>query len=407
VNGRSALPARWLAAPDVRHALLHVFVTCACSLSLAACAATAPAARAPSPLPPARAPSAELVPATVVSPSEAIGVDELFERGLTRAQAGDLRGALSDFERVLASDALGPFAQRALFQAALAHEALGDLEAAAGAFEEGARRFPETSLTPELLVRSVRLRLHRDQWDVAAASAVALLEQHPGAAGPAERIVAYGARALGLLAQGNTEEADYFVAKGMQIVDELQLDRAGRLPRDLAALYFAQGEARRQKAEAVSLSPDPATFSTRLEERCQLLLSAQSSYSDSMRAYDAHWSAMAGYRVGELYERLHHELMAMPPPTQAGTERQRQLFEGAMRLRYSVLVSKALTMMEHTLTMAERTGEASDWVRRSATAKVELEQALQDEQAALSRLPYSRADLEQALKDIERRAARP
>jgi hypothetical protein len=193
----------------------------------------------------------------------------------------------------------------------------------------------------------------------------------------------------------------------MQIVDELQLDRAGRIPRDLAALYFAQGEARRRKAEGVKLSPDPATFATRLEERCQLLLSAQSSYSDSMRAYDAHWSAMAGYRVGELYERLHHELMEMPPPTQAGTERQRQLFEGAMRLRYSVLVSKALTMMEHTLIMAERTGEASDWVRRSAAAKVELEQALQEEQAALARLPYTRSDLEQALRDIERRAAQP
>jgi hypothetical protein len=126
-----------------------------------------------------------------------------------------------------------------------------------------------------------------------------------------------------------------------------------------------------------------------------------------MRAYDAHWSAMAGYRVGELYERLHHELMAMPPPPQAGTERQRQLFEGAMRLRYSVLVSKALTMMQHTLTLAERTGEESDWVRRSATAKLELERALQDEQKALARLPYTRAELERALKDIEDRATPP
>jgi tetratricopeptide (TPR) repeat protein len=391
----------------VRYALLHGFVIGACSLSLAACAATKPAAApAPSVATTAHA-EAQIVPATVISPSEAIGVDELFERGLTRAEAGDQRAALSDFERVLASDPLGPYAQRALFHAALAHEALGDLAAAAGSFEEGARRFPEASLTPELLARAVRVRLHQDQWEVAAASAVALLEQHPGAAGPAERIVAYGARALGLLARDNLEEAEYFVAKGMQIVDELRLDRAGRIPRDLAALYFAQGEARRRKAEAVKLSPDPATFATRLEERCQLLLSAQSSYSDSMRAYDAHWSAMAGYRVGELYERLHHELMAMPPPTQAGTERQRQLFEGAMRLRYSVLVSKALAMMEHTLTMAERTGEASDWVRRSAAAKVELERALQEEQAALARLPYTRGDLEQALKAIERRAALP
>jgi tetratricopeptide (TPR) repeat protein len=389
----------------VRCALLAL-VAGACSPVLTGCAAAPPPAVQP-PVTTARAPSVEAVTPTVVSADEALGIDELFERGRARADAGDARGALSDFERVLASDPVGPWAQRALFHAALAHEALGDLDDAARSFEEGARRFPETALTPELLVRALRVRLHRDEWESAAASAAALLEQHPGAAGPSERIVAYGARALGLLAQGNLDEGEYFVAKGMQIVDELQLDRAGRIPRDLAALYYAQGEARRHKAEAVKLTPDPATFSTQLEERCQLLLAAQSSYSDSMRAYDAHWSAMAGYRVGELYERLHQELMGMPAPAQAGSERQRELFEGAMRLRYSVLVSKALTMMEHTLTMAERTGEDSDWVRRSAAAKVELERALQEEQAALARLPYSRADLEQALKDIERRAATP
>jgi tetratricopeptide (TPR) repeat protein len=393
--------------PDVRCALLTTLVVVTFPASLAGCAApTRVATRAPAVTAP-RTSGAETVPATVVTPSEAIGVDELFERGRARADAGDPRAALADFERLLASDPLGPYAQRALFHAALAHEALGDLDAAARSFEEGARRFPEATLTPDLLVRAVRVRLHRDEWQAAAQSAAMFLEQHPAAGGPSERIVAYGARALGLLAQGNIEEGEYFVAKGMQIVDELQLDRAGRVPRDLAALYFAQGEARRQKAEAVKLTPDPATFAGKLEERCQLLLAAQSSYSDSMRAYDAHWSAMAGYRVGELYEHLHQELMEMPPPPQAGTERQRQLFEGAMRLRYSVLVSKALTMMEHTLTMAERTGEDSEWVRRSASAKLELEQVLQQEQAALSRLPYSRADLEQALKDIERRAARP
>jgi tetratricopeptide (TPR) repeat protein len=339
-----------------------------------------------------------------VTPDEALGVDELFERALKLEAQAEHTAALRDFERVLASDPLGPYAERALFHAALAHEALHDFDAAAHAFEEAARRFPNTPLTLEVLARAVRLRLHADQWQAAAASASVLLDQH-AEAGPSEHLVAYGGRALGLLYQGNVEEGEYFVAKGMQIVGELQLDRAGRIPRDLASLYFAQGEARRLKAEAVKLSPDPTSFSSRLEERCQLLLAAQSAYSDSMRAYDAHWSAMAGYRVGELYERLHEELMEIPPPPNAGTERQRQLFEGAMRLRYSVLVSKALTMMEHTLSMAQRTGEDSEWVKRSATAKLELEQVLQSEKAALDRLPYTRGDLEQALKDLEKRSS--
>ncbi|HEY3234687.1 MAG TPA: hypothetical protein VGJ84_08215 [Polyangiaceae bacterium] len=38
-----------------------------------------------------------------------------------------------------------------------------------------------------------------------------------------------------------------------------------------------------------------------------------------MRAYDAHWSAMAGYPVGDLYESSHRDLMQVPAPFAADT----------------------------------------------------------------------------------------
>jgi hypothetical protein len=125
-----------------------------------------------------------------------------------------------------------------------------------------------------------------------------------------------------------------------------------------------------------------------------------------MRAYDAHWSTMAGFRVGELYERLHQELMQIPPP-RATDERERLLFEGTMRLRYSVLLNKAASMLEHTLAMALRTGEQSDWVRRTEQSRRKLEEARRAEERALDRLPFSRVELEQALADLEQRSVTP
>jgi hypothetical protein len=123
-----------------------------------------------------------------------------------------------------------------------------------------------------------------------------------------------------------------------------------------------------------------------------------------MRAYDAHWSAMAGYRVGELYRNLHSDLMAVPPPKSAGTVvRKQQLFEGAMRLRYSILLKKALSMMEHTISMAERTGERSDWVAKALASKKAIEQSIRDEDAAIARLPYTKAELQAALDDLARK----
>jgi hypothetical protein len=141
----------------------------------------------------------------------------------------------------------------------------------------------------------------------------------------------------------------------------------------------------------------PENFAAALEQRCQLLLDAQGAYSDAMRAYDAHWSAMAGYRVGELYQKLHEEMMQVPPPKSANSEARRQLFEGAMRLRYSILLDKAKAMLDHTVTMAERTGEQSEWVLKARQARDAVEKAMVDESQALARLPYTRAQLQEAL----------
>ena len=117
---------------------------------------------------------------------------------------------------------------------------------------------------------------------------------------PVERVVAYGGKALSLLVTDDPDQAEYFISKGRDIVDAARLDAAGAVPRDLAELYFALGELRRIRGERIRLAPPPPDFVAALEKRCQLLLDAQSAYSDTMRAYDAHWSAMAGFRVGEL-----------------------------------------------------------------------------------------------------------
>jgi hypothetical protein len=349
-----------------------------------------------------RGPGVTKVPATIVTPAYATNVEELFVNGQTYLRQGKPDLAVRAFDLIVQHDPDGPFAERALFQGALAHESNADLEGAAQRFEELTRRFPEASRSAEALVRGTRVRLHLEQWALAAELGGQLLERFPDATAIG-RITAYAARALGATQAAQVEQAEYFVSKGLDIVERLELDRAGRIPRDVAVLYFAQGEARRQRVEAATISGEVAQFSAQLEQRCQLLLSAQSAYSSTMRAYDAHWSTMAGYRVGELYEKLHEELMRVPAP-RAGTPRDQLLFAGAMRLRYAVLLGKAQTMLDHTLAMAARTGETSEWVQRTERSRTAISQAMVEEQAALDRLPFTRQDLERALDDLAARA---
>lgn len=214
-------------------------------------------------------------------------------------------------------------------------------------------------------------------------------------------VEARGARALGLVEQGLIDEASRDVMRARDLIEEHRLGEAGKLPIELAPVSFALGEVRKGKSEEIKLAPVPPNFTEVLEQRCQGLLDAQNAYTDAMRAHDAHWSAMAGFRIGQLYEQLHRDVMEIPPPSAATSLRKKQLFEGAMRLRYRVLLEKGLRMMDGVVRMGERTGEASAWVGRAKEAQKQLERALAEEKAVLAGMPFTEAELQDGLNALK------
>lgn len=373
----------------------------------------------------------ERVDPLVVTPGEALTIDELLARADQRLEAGELDPALADYERLLhvarlrGGDARDATRQRwflrALFGAGTALDWMGDRHGALEHYLEVERRFPDTREGRTAGVRAVRLLVHLDRMEEGAKLAQQLLEATSGGSragvggstsrstelDPLEEVALLGALALERIGRDDDVEALGLVSRGQRIVEEHGFDRADRLSRDLAQLYFALGEVRRLRAERIHFEPPLSDFPERLERRCQLLLDAQSAYSNAMRAHDAHWSARAGYRVGELYQKLHEAVMKVPPPDAAQSEGRRALFEGAMRLRYSVLLRKASTMLAHTLAMVERTGYSAQWVDKLHAARRSVDQALEAEEAALKRLPYTRDELEAALDHLRARGTPP
>jgi tetratricopeptide (TPR) repeat protein len=347
-------------------------------------------------------PRVEQLPAIVVTPEEAHSVEEIFREGEQAFAEGRWDAAAAAFDRVASVDPEGRLAAPAIFNSGWAHDQAARHEEALARYEATFQRHPSHELAGEARVRAMRLLLYMEQWQRAGALADAVLNEGRDT-GDLGRIVAYTAKALVSFDGADPELASPFIERGRAIVERTGLARGGTLHRDVALLYFALGELRRSRGERIVFDPRPADFSAALERRCQLLLDAQSAYSDAMRAYDAHVSAMAGYRVGELYQRLHEDILRIAPPPAADGARA-ALFEGAMRLRYSVLLRKGLTMMEHTLKLAERTGEDSDWIRRARTAKDQLEHAMEEQQTLLGRLPYTRAELQAALDALRQRA---
>jgi len=344
----------------------------------------------------ASAPASATVARSVITPESTTDIPELFAEATKQGQAKHYDVAARQFERAFTLDPNGPLADKSLFESAEMYDVNGSHEEALARYEQVARRYPQSDLDRVARVRALRLLMYLEQYARAGELADSTAAKYKDLLS-FDQLAVLAARALSRLAVDDDAQAEPAIGKARDIIEREGLDAAGRVPAELAPVYFALGELRRIRAERIHFVPAPANFGAALEQRCQLLLDAQSAYSDAMRAYDSHWSAMAGFRVGELYQKLHEELMQVPAPKTATTERQRQLFEGAMRLRYSILLAKAKSMLDHTVAMADKTGEQSPWVLKSRQARDQIVQATQAEHDALARLPYTQEQLQSAL----------
>lgn len=376
---------------------LVVFMTC-----LGGCGAGA--ARPPQ-APPGSEEQVE-VPRVVVTPHDARSIPELL--GDAAALAGQRRWAeaAAAYDRAYRLEPEGRYGDDAVWGAAEAYDQLGEHQLALSRFELLAKRQPDAPRGTAALVRATRLLVFLGRFEPAGVYADRLLKRLE-LLNEYARVAVFSAKALALLERGAEQEASYFIEKGREVVDTHGLGDATPLDRDLAPLYFALGESRRVRAERIKFEPLPPNFGAVLEARCQLLLDAQSAYSDAMRANDSRWSASAGFRIAELYQRLHDELLAVRVPASAATEREKQLYEGAVRTRYAVLLTKAKTMAEYTLDMAIRTGEQSEWVERTRQTLRSIEQSIAAENAALAKLPYTRQDFEAYFARMEAAASSP
>jgi tetratricopeptide (TPR) repeat protein len=361
------------------------------------CAATSPASRPLSAV--ARAPI-EVAP-VVISPYTAEQLAEQFERGRTLLLDDKPREAAEIFDRLLRFAPSGATAAPSLFTSGVAHEENGELDVALARFDEVLRRFPDDPMARSATFRRLRVLARLERWPRLAddGNKVAAL----GDLSVIEAIEARGLVALALVEQDKIDEADHELMKARDLIAQHRLGEAGKPPLEVVTVSFALGEIRRKRSESIVFVPVPANFGDALERRCTGLLDAQRAYTDAMRALDARWSTMAGYRVGQLYQQLHRDVMKAPPPSVADTLAKKQLFEGAMRLRYRVLLEKGLKMMEGTVQMAERTGESSEWVKRAKVAQKELELALEDEKAAMSKMPFSEDEIRIELDKLNKK----
>ena len=289
---------------------------------------------------------------------------------------------------------------RGALRSRTAYEGLGELPRAREKYRLLGSHFADDPLVRGAHVREASIDAYLEDWKALGELGEALVSRQDG--DDVDRMLGFGARALRKIQDKDDVGALRDANAGLEIMETKHYGSTGRLPVPAAQLRFALAEVRRTKSEKIVLQPVTDDFLLKMEMRCQGLLDAQSAYADAIRSTDPIWAKMSGVRVGEMYRKLHVELMAIPPD-RAKSESDRNLFYAIMHVRYRVLVEKGMEMMTRTIDFAKKTEDESTWVTRARDAKNQMQASLDDEKAILATLPYTEAEVERTLEMMKER----
>ena len=332
----------------------------------------------------------------IVTTEEAMVVMDLVLRAERRAELGQLDLAAKDYELLLSARHGPELEARVRVGYARVLHARGELERAADQLE---LRLPLVSAHE---LDAARIELLRCWLLLERFADARTLGQSIDRAGllPEDRVLLGASDALGLAALGQADPADAVLAKAWS---ELEVQAENREPAPglpAALLALAGGDVAALRARRIQFDPVPKDVPAELERRCRNMVTAQSAYADAMRLERGHVRLLAGARIAALYQDLHRDILAAPLPAGFTAGEARQLAEGALLLRYRVLLEKAEQMLRITLSGTEPS-------RATAPRRQELEArlaALSAQRAAQARrlgeLPVQASELERVLDTL-------
>ena len=135
---------------------------------------------------------------------------------------------------------------------------------------------------------------------------------------------------------------------------------------------FRLGLISEARYKEVELRLDSPTLRDDFELKCERLLETQKRYLDAVRHGEPYAMAMAGLRLGGLYENLYDRLVNLEVPEGLEMD-EAEVYLEEIRLRVNVLVKKALRIYSKALKVGRRDPQAKEWIAKLETGIRRLE----------------------------------
>lgn len=308
----------------------------------------------------------------------------LFTESLAAQRAGDCARAEAGYRRVADDFPESRLAPAALYNAGLCYMRANAPDEARVLYALVVERFPEgrDGRHARFQLATIAIRAERPEEALPLADTLLTMDLSTD-----ERMEALVRRGQALLALDRLPEA----LEATEAAVRYLRSRPESDPVDstyfAAAGQFALGEAHRRTAERIELPPgDIGVQRPFLDRRAEHVLAAQRAYFDTIRTRDPEWSAVAGHRIGSLYDAFFEMIVrapAPPPPSQFAAdnfEEYEREYRRALALLAKPLLRHSIRYWELALMLIERNGVPTEW-----TARIEAD--LTRVRARLAELP--------------------
>jgi tetratricopeptide (TPR) repeat protein len=312
-------------------------------------------------------------------PTEAIDVNELFDRAYKSFSNRQYEEASKDYETIIRYFPDSRFYLPSLYNAGLAYEKLERWSDAVRVYRAIVKGFPEKEDTTDAYYRLAGALEQTGEWE----AVVELMTQVMLRDGITtfDRVEAHVRRSNALLQLGNwTEAADGF-RNALAINERAPAeDRVAENSHFIVQSYFGIGRAYHHRVSEIRLVLPPERMGEDLKKKAELFMTSQANYIRALAFHHPQWSMAAGFMIGRLYEDFYRDIFAAEIPEDLSEQHLALYFE-ELRKQIRPLMERAVQVYEKNLSLSKRImrdPEENEWIRETSTHLERLKAYLND-----------------------------
>lgn len=313
---------------------------------------------------------------------ESLDDKTLFREGGAAYEKADYDAALRKYTLIVERLPDSRYATIAGYNAGLSLLRMKRYEDAAPWFERTAKRTAGSKDAHDALFHLATCHEKAGDWKAMAAAMDRVLKPEWEGIKARDHIEAHSRRgqAREKLGEAALAERDYL--RALRLYRRNLADRALYRSEHVAFAQYRIGEIYSELFRAVRFQLPVARMDRDLADKSNYFLKAQNAYLKTLRLRNARYAIMAGYRLGEIYERFYDDFMAAEVPDHLNRE-ELEVYYDELKKEVKPFISQALDIYARNLRMAQRMGDrGGKWVRMTEQSVSRLKEVLRQEATA-------------------------